>query len=393
MGSHNGVENCELVGAYILHQITEKYGNKFGLYRDDGLGISKESPRRVEAIKKGLCSIFNSHGLKITIEANKQIVNFLDVTLNLSNGKYTPYSKPNNTPQYVHNKSNHPPGISKNVPKAINKQLCEISSDKDSFDIAVPLYQKSIDKSGYDHVLKFKPPSTNEDKGYANNRARNVIWYNLPYNKAVSSNIGRDFLRLIDEEFPKDHTLSKIFNRNTIKVSYGCMTNVKQAIDGRNKTILNNQTTAKRNEKQCNCRKPQDCPVNGRCLNESVIYQATVKTDNGEPEQTYVGLTANSFKTRYANHKASFKNEKKKSNTELSKYIWKLKENNIEYRITWRILKRARAYNPESDRCNLYLWEKFFIIYKPQLSTLNKRNEFVTACRHSSKFILRNFIT
>ncbi len=128
------------------------------------------------------------------------------------------------------------------------------------------------------------------------------------------------FYFLIDEEFPKDHTLSKIFNRNTIKVSYGCMTNVKQAIDGRNKTILNNQTTAKRNEKQCNCRKPQDCPVSGRCLNESVIYQATVKTDNGEPEQTYVGLTANSFKTRYANHKASFKNEKKKSNTELSKY-------------------------------------------------------------------------
>ncbi len=255
------------------------------------------------------------------------------------------------------------------------------------------MYQKSIDKSGYDHVLEFKPPSTNEDKSYANNRARNVIWYNPPYNKAVSSNIGRDFLRLIDEEFPKDHMLIKIFNRNTIKVSYGCMTNVKQASTDGIKTILNNQTTAKRNDKQCNCRKPQDCPVNGRCLNESVIYQATVKTDNGEPEQTYVGLTANSFKTRYANHKASFKNEKKKSNTELSKYIWKLKENNIEYQITWRILKRARAYNPASDRCNLCLWEKFFIIYKPQLSTLNKRNELVTACRHSSKFILRNFIT
>ncbi|KAL5014501.1 hypothetical protein ScPMuIL_008771, partial [Solemya velum] len=36
------------------------------------------------------------YGLKITIEANKKIVNFLDVTLNLNNGKYSPYNKPNN---------------------------------------------------------------------------------------------------------------------------------------------------------------------------------------------------------------------------------------------------------------------------------------------------------
>ena len=32
--------------------------------------------------------IFGKHGLKITIEANKKIVNFLDVTLNLSSGKH-----------------------------------------------------------------------------------------------------------------------------------------------------------------------------------------------------------------------------------------------------------------------------------------------------------------
>ncbi len=182
MGSHDGAETCELFGEYILHQITEKYGNKFGLYTET-MDSEFLKSRRVE-----------SKQLKRT-----SVPSLTD-----------------NTPQYVHNKSNHPPGILKNVPKAINKRLCEISSDKDSFSIAAPLYQKSIDKSGYDHVLKFKPPSTNEDKGYANNRARNVIWYNPPYNKAVSSNIGRDFLRLIDEEFPKDHTLSKIFNRNTI---------------------------------------------------------------------------------------------------------------------------------------------------------------------------------
>ena len=44
-----------------------------------------------------------------------------------------PYVKPNNVPQYIHSKSNHPPGILKNIPESINKHLSEISSDEGSF--------------------------------------------------------------------------------------------------------------------------------------------------------------------------------------------------------------------------------------------------------------------
>ena len=108
MGSYDGGESCELVGSFLLHQITTKHGNNFGLYRDDGLGKSNKSQREVEIIKKDLCAIFRKPGLKITIEANKKCVDFLDVTLNLSNGKYIPYTKPNNTPLYILSK-NHPP--------------------------------------------------------------------------------------------------------------------------------------------------------------------------------------------------------------------------------------------------------------------------------------------
>ena len=98
MGSYDGAETCELVGSFLLHQITHKHGENFGLYRDDGLGVLNAAPREIEIIKKDLCSIFNNHGLKITIEANKKIVDFLDVTLNLSTQKYQPFTKPNNTP-------------------------------------------------------------------------------------------------------------------------------------------------------------------------------------------------------------------------------------------------------------------------------------------------------
>ena len=77
--------------------------------------------------KKDLCGFFSSYGLKITIEANKKAVNFLDVTLNLSDGKYMAYTKPGNTPLYVNMKSNHPPRIIENIPKSINRRLSEIS--------------------------------------------------------------------------------------------------------------------------------------------------------------------------------------------------------------------------------------------------------------------------
>ena len=52
MGSYDGAETCELVGSFILSSITAKYGNSFGLYRDDGLGVFKETSRKIEKIKK-----------------------------------------------------------------------------------------------------------------------------------------------------------------------------------------------------------------------------------------------------------------------------------------------------------------------------------------------------
>jgi hypothetical protein len=41
-------------------------------------------------------------------------------------------------------------------------------------------------------------------------------------------------------------------------------------------------------------------------------------------------MTATTFKERYAYHTSSFRYKKDSNKTELSKHIWKLKENNIE---------------------------------------------------------------
>ena len=47
-----------------------------------------------------------------------------------------------------------------NIPKAINKRLSKISSDEASFQGAVPVYQETLTKSGYQHKLQFQQPLT-----------------------------------------------------------------------------------------------------------------------------------------------------------------------------------------------------------------------------------------
>ena len=387
MGSYDGAETCELVGCLILSKLNQKYDSHIGLYRDDGLAAFNKTPQAIERIKKDICSEFRKYDLKITIEANKKIIDFLDVTLNLTDNSYKPYNKPNNIPVYVHCKSNHPQSILKNLPMNINKRLSEISSNEEIFKEAVPIYQKALADSGYHHRLTF---DNNSDKSTSNNnrnRSRNITWYNPPYESQVKTKVGKEFLHIIKTSFYKGHPLQKIFNANTIKLSYSCMPNMKNIIDGHNKGIINGPRDNAL-EPGCNCRTRNTCPLDGNCLVRNVVYQATVTAEN--TAETYVGLTETTFKTRFNNHKTSFNNERYKTSTELSKYIWSLKQQDKQYTIKWAMLKQATPYTNNSKTCQLCICEKFYIICKPEIATLNKRNELAGTCRHKNKFLLKS---
>jgi hypothetical protein len=166
---------------------------------------------------------------------------------------------------------------------------------------------------------------------------------------------------------------------------------MKTIINSHNKKILsdNRETQDQPPIKECNCRKKPDCPLNEKCLQTNVIYQATVTTDPSTTE-TYVGLATN-FKERYRNHLTSFRLNKRRNETELSKYIWTLKDVNKPFTIKWKILKKCNPYNNISKKCNLCLSEKFIIICRKKLCSLNKRNELASPCPHRSKHTLRNF--
>ena len=108
MGSLDGAETCDLVGLFLLSKLQD-LNIDLGLYRDDGLGICCLSKRQIEKSKQEMCKIFNAYNLKITIDVNHKIVDFLDVTLDLNTGLFKPFMKPNNTILYVNKNSNHPP--------------------------------------------------------------------------------------------------------------------------------------------------------------------------------------------------------------------------------------------------------------------------------------------
>ena len=92
MGCYDGAEVCELVGLYILHKLTSTYTNgSIGLYRDDGLAVFKNmSARSLDKARKDFSKILGELGLQITAQSNLKIVNYLDVTLNLTTAKYYP---------------------------------------------------------------------------------------------------------------------------------------------------------------------------------------------------------------------------------------------------------------------------------------------------------------
>ena len=110
-----------------------------------------------------------------------------------------------------------------------------------------------------------------------------VILYGLIHHTTKTSKPTSDVRSsaLLKDPFPAGHKLRKIFNRNTVKLSYSCMPNVKQIINGHNKPILKIAETAqpqKDGGKTCTCRKREDCQLNGECLVSDFLYQATVTT-------------------------------------------------------------------------------------------------------------------
>ena len=102
-------------------------------------------------------------------------------------------------------------------------------------------------------------------------------------------------------------------------------------------------------------------------------------------------MTENTFKSRYTGHKSSFNNKKLRHSTTLSDYVWKLKEEKVEYEIKWKILAGPiPAYDVTTKSCPLCTEEKRMILLASKCNSLNSRNEIKSTCRHKKKYLLAN---
>ena len=128
---------------------------------------------------------------------------------NLKTGKYYPYRKQNNILQYIHKQSNNPSLIIKQIPSMISKRLSDISSDKEHFDKATPIYNEALENRGFNETLKVLPTIPSR-----RHRGRNIIWFNPPFSSNVKTNVGKLYLTLLQKHFPRHHKYYKLFNKN-----------------------------------------------------------------------------------------------------------------------------------------------------------------------------------
>ena len=252
--------------------------------------------------------------LEITTEFGLKKTDFLDVMLDLENGEYAPYRKPNDNPVYIDVNSDHPPMVKKGLHNMIQNRLSTLSCNKNVFNREKPIYETALKNAGHPHQLEFQP-----EKPKKRTRKKNVTYYTPPFSSSIVTDVGGQFLRLLDKHFPPDNPLSKHINRNKVKMSYSTCPNVKMHISKHNAKLLREEEAQE--EKDCKClRKYPECPVQGKCQMKSVVYKAEVHVPNVEMK-SYIGLTKNEFIKRFEQHQSAMRNRNSPNATALSKYV------------------------------------------------------------------------
>ena len=296
MGSYDEAEICELVGLYLLNRLSTVIDkSSAGLYRDDGLAaINNSNCIKLDRIRKDIIALLKEEGLSITIETNLIETDFLDVTFNLVTKNYFPFRKANNTSLYINAFSNHLPPTIKQLPNMIDKRIPDLSCNKQEFNKL-----KSVYESAHISPMSYNNSHT---QNAGRNTNRKVTWFNPPYSRIVKTSIAKLFIKLVRKHFPKNSKYHKIFNLNTLKLSYCCITNVGNIIKQHNSKVLSK--TNDNNNRRCNCKSKLNCPLNDECPTQCLVYKATSAASNNS--FVYFGTSEGEFKTRYNNHTKSF---------------------------------------------------------------------------------------
>ena len=312
------------------------------------------------------------------------------MSVHLTDNSFEPFRKDEGLPVYVNKKSNHPPAILKNLPAMIERRVSSRCSNQTMFDKHKGDYEQALANSGYQAQLRYQDGKQEKKR----KPRRKMFWFNPPFSQTVKTNVGKEFLALIEKHFPPGNKWRKHFNRHTIKLSYSTTKNLAAHINQHNKKLLSTDEA----KPGCNCRVKTDCPLNGECQTKGVVYLSKVKTDTHD--YAYYGGTDRTFKERYYGHTSDMRNDDKPG-TALARQIHQLKNSvpPIDYKLEWSIANKCYPLVPGQPVCDVCLTEKTRILLghkgpPPKLSKnciiLNQRKEIYAKCRHRARFKLEN---
>ena len=112
-----------------------------------------------------------------------------------------------------------------------------------------------------------------------------------------------------------------------------------------------------------------------------------VTNEANNDRNIYFDLTETTLKECYNNHKQDVKHIKYQYNTELTKFIRNLKNNNIKSNIEWKVVDKVYG-NASLAMCKLFDEKAQLLI--TMMNILNKNLELINECRHLNKFLLKN---
>ena len=129
------------------------------------------------------------------------------------------------------------------------------------------------------------------------------------------------------------------------------MPNIKVEIRKHNKNILEKAQQNNADTQLCNCSNKNQCPLNGQCLTESIIYQANITANiPGYKEKVHLGISETIFKVYKKNR---LQNKIIKTIRSYLREYWKVKQQNGISRIKWKVLRKCHAYNQMKKQCIL----------------------------------------
>lgn len=176
MGAYDSAQIADLVGIYILDilsRICKSQTNRPIQRWWTRVHTDSKGPLTLK-IQKKIIRAFKLLGFRIEISSEPKIVDYLDITLNLTNNTFKLYHKDNETPTYINVNSNHFKTIVKQIPTTINTRISQWSSNVNIFN------ENVLQKSGFKNKSSYLIPINNtKTPGIKRrHRKRKTIWFN-----------------------------------------------------------------------------------------------------------------------------------------------------------------------------------------------------------------------